>query len=270
MNKLLIVIISSIITYFVYTMFIKSQFNDKLVNFNLTDQQPLNFPPVSQVTHVTGFPDLVPPVVPEEIGLAMVYPQGNGVGMSKLDSNSFEPGNPGPLLTDYTIPESYGESSFSDPSGMNGANQGARILKIDSTGNQLNFKPIDEAENKFYSAAYTTGQVEKGMQLINNATSIDYSDNYNPSSNFKLQASPGQMSTLSNCETTYPNTVKYNNFCITEGDIPYGQTVDNKVNPRLVSRWQSFTGDYSRQDALAPIDGTLYPTLSVLASPMVA
>jgi len=266
MNKLLIIVICSIITYFIYTKFYKAQFNDKLVNNNLTDQQPLHFPPVLQSTNVPGFPDLVPPVVPEEIGLAMVYPQGSGVGMSQSDSNSFEPGKPGPLLTDYTIPESYGESSLSDPSGNNGANQGARILRIDSTGNQLNFKPIDEAENKFYSSAYTIGQVEEGRKLINNATPIDYSDTYNPSSNLKLQASPGQMSSLNNCEKTYPNTVKYNDFCITEGDIPYGQVIDNKVNPRLVSRWQSFTGDYSRQEALAPIDGTLYPTLSVLAS----
>ena len=266
MNKLLIVIVSLIVTYFIYTKFVKSSFNDKLINKNFTDQQPLHFQPVDESTVVPGFPPLVPPVVPEEIGLAMIYPQGTGVGMSKLDSNSFEPGNPGPLLTDYTTPESYGESSLSDPYGTRGADQGARIIKIDSTGNQLNFKSIDEAENKFYSPAYSTGLVDKGLQLINNNQSINYTDSYIPSENLKLQAAPGQMSSLPNCETTYPNTVKYNEFCITEGDIPYGQVVDNKVNPRLVSRWQSFTGDYSRQDALAPIDGTLYPTLSVLAS----
>lgn len=266
MNKLLLVIISSIVTYFVYTKFIKSSFNDKLINTDLTEQQPLHFPPVNESTTVPGFPPLVPPVVPEEIGLAMVYPQGTGVGMSKSDSNSFEPGKPGPLLTDYTIPESYGESSLSDPYGLKGSDQGARIIRINSTGNQLNYKPVDEAENKFYSPAYTKGLVEKGLKLINENQPTNYEDNYVPSDNLKLQASPGQMSTLSNCETTYPNTVKYNDLCITEGDIPYGQVVDNKVNPRLVSRWQSFTGDYSRQEALNPIDGTLYPTLSVLAS----
>jgi len=196
----------------------------------------------------------------------MVYPQGTGVGMSKSDSNSFQPGNPGSLLTDYKIPESYGESSLSDPYGLKGADQGARIIRIDSTGNQLSFKPVDEAENQFFSPAYSTGLVDKGLQLINNNTPTDYTDTFIPSDNLKLQAAPGQMSSLPNCESTYPNTVKYNDFCITEGDIPYGQVVDNKVNPRLVSRWESFTGDYSRQDALAPIDGTLYPTLSVLAS----
>ena len=264
MNKILLIVISSIVTYFIYIMFFKSSFNDKLVNTNLTDQQPLKFTPFSQVTQVPNFPNLVPPVVHEEIGLAMVYPQGVGIGMSKSDSNSFEPGNPGPLLTDYTIPESYGESSLSDPTGINGSDQGARIIRINSNGDQGNYKPIDESDNTYYSVAYAQGQIPKGIQLINDATPIVYTDSFSPSNNLKLQSSPGQMSSLTNCETTYPNTVKYNNFCITEGDIPYGQIVDNKVNPRLVSRWQSFTGDYSREKALEPIDGLLYPNLNVL------
>ena len=51
-----------------------------------------------------------------------------------------------------------------------------------------------------------------------------------------------------------------------KGVLKLGQVVDNKVNPRLVSRWQSFTGDYNRETALTPIDGTLYPNLAVLAS----
>jgi hypothetical protein len=266
MDKTLLIVISLVVTFIIYTKFIKSSFNDKLINTNLTNEQPKSFPPVDESVNVPGFPDLVPPVVPEEIGLTMVYPQGSGVGMNKLDSNSFQPTNPGPLLTDYTIPESYGESSLSDPYGKDGSDQGARILKIKSTGNQLNFKPMDESQKKIYSSAYTDGEIEKGLQLINNNEPINYSDSYKPSSNLGLQASPGQMSTLNNCELTYPNNVKYNNFCITQGDIPYGQVVDNKVNPRLVSRWQSFTGDYSREEALNPIDGTLYPTLGVLAS----
>jgi len=266
MNKLILVIISSIVTYFIYKNYFKAQFNDRLGGTKLTNDQPLKFPPVSPETVVPEFIPLAPPVVPEEIGLAMVYPQGAGVGMSKLDSNAFEPGNPGPLLTDYTVPQSYGESSLSDPTGANGSDQGARILKIKSAGQQLNYKPNDEAVKQTFSAAYSTGQVQDGTQFVNGNQFINYSDDYNPSSNLMLQAAPGQASSLSNCETTYPNTVKYNDFCITQGDIPYGQTVDNKVNPRLVSRWQSFTGDYSREEALAPIDGTLYPTLGVLAS----
>ena len=91
---------------------------------------------------------------------------------------------------------------------------------------------------------------------------INYSDSFNPDDNLKIQTSPGQSSTLTNCETTYPNVVKYNDFCITAGDIPYGQVVDGKVNPRLVSRWESLTGNYSREEALAPIDGVLYPQLN--------
>jgi hypothetical protein len=271
MNKLLLVILSTIVTYFIYTKFIKSTFSDKLINTNLNPtQQPMNFPPVDPSTVVPGFPALVPPVVPEEIGLTMVYPQGAGAAMSKMDSNSFDPGNPGPLLTDYTVPQSYGESNLTDPYGTNGADQGARILKIGTTGDSMKYKPMDESEKEFFSAAYTPGEVSEGLQLINDSQSINYNDSYNPSNSLVLQASPGQMSTLSNCETTYPNTVKYNNFCITEGDIPYGQVVDNKVNPRLVSRWESFTGDYPREAALTPIDGLLYPTLSVLAEPSVA
>jgi hypothetical protein len=266
MNKIFLIVISVVVTYFIYNTFFKANFNDKLSGGLLTEQQPLKFPPVAQEVKVPDFPDLVPPVVPEEIGLSMVYPQGQGVGMSKSDSNSFQPDKPGDLLTDYTIPESYGESSLSDPYGNKGSDQAARVLKIGSTGSQLNFKPTLESDNRFYSSAYTDGLVDKGTEFLNGNQPINYQDNYNPSSNLKLEASPGQMSTLNNCETTYPNAVKYNNFCITKGDIPYGQLVDNQVNPRLVDRWQSFTGDYSIQEALNPIDGTLYPTLGVLAS----
>ena len=115
-----------------------------------------------------------------------------------------------------------------------------------------------------FAGAYTQGEVQDGSTLINGAQPVNYNSLFNPEDNLKLQTSPGQQSNLPNCETTYPNVVKYNNFCITEGDIPYGQIVDNKVNPRLVSRWESFTGDYSRQDALTPIDGVLYPNLAIL------
>jgi hypothetical protein len=196
----------------------------------------------------------------------MVYPQGNGVGMTKDDSNSFRPGNPGPLLTDFSNPESYGESSLTDPNGTNGAEQGARVLRFTSTGDQMNYKGLDESNKGTFSAAYSpTGEeVQKGPSFVNGASPVNYQDSFKPESNLLIQTSPGQTSTLTNCENTYPNVVKYGDFCITEGDIPYGQVVDNKVNPRLVSRWQSYTGDYSREDALAPIDGVLYPNLAVL------
>jgi hypothetical protein len=205
------------------------------------------------------------PDVPEEIGLAMVYPQGEGVGMDPFDSNSFYPGNPGPLLTNHRTAESIGESSLTDPLGKAGSMEGARILKIRNTGNQSNFKPLDSSVSTVYSGAYGQEDVQgSGSTMINRTSNIKYSDNFNPSNNLNLQASPGQSSNLPNCEATYPNVVKYNGMCITEGDIPYGQVVDNKVNPRLVSRWESYTGDYSRKLALDPIDGVLYPNLKVL------
>ena len=166
MNKIVIIIISVVAIYFIYNKFNKANFNDTLSGGMLTDEQPLNFPPVAQEVKVQDFPDLVPPVVPEEIGLAMVYPQGQGVGMSKSDSNSFQPGNPGDLLTDYTIPESYGESSLTDPLGNRGSDQAARVLKIGSTGSQLNFKPTLESDNRFYSSAYTDGLVDKGTEFF--------------------------------------------------------------------------------------------------------
>jgi hypothetical protein len=241
---------------------VTSKFNDLLINNVLTQIPPKDFPPLD-VNNVDNLP-LLPATIKEETGLGMLYPQGAGVSMSDTDSNSFNNNQPGPLLTDYSIPEAYGESSFTDPTGMNGASEGVRVLKLKATGNQLNFKPLDESENKLYSSAYTPGEVQSGQKLINGAGFINYSDSFDPESQLGLSTSPGQSSTLNNCEQTYPNVEKYGQFCITDGDIPYGKVVNGKVNPRLVSRWESYTGDYSRQEALAPIDGTLYPKLSTL------
>jgi len=240
----------------------KSKFNNLLINNNLTEIPPKQFTELG-VNNVDNLP-LMPATVKEETGLAMIYPQGSGVGMSNEDSNSFTISKPGPLLTNYTIPESYGESSLTDPTGIMGASQGARVIRLNGTGNQLKFKPVDESENKNYSAAYTSGEVQNGKMLINGSQFINYSDSFNPEAQLSIQTSPGQNSTLNNCEKTYPSVVKYEDFCITDGDIPYGQVVDGKVNPRLVSRWESYTGDYSRQKALDPIDGVLYPQLNVL------
>lgn len=255
--SLVIAVVIGVVVFFIYN---KSPFKNVLISSENDRNPPKEFTPLESETEIS----LAPPVVPEEIGLAMVYPQGAGASMSNTDSNSFEPTKPGPLLTDYTTPESYGESSLTDPMGTNGASQGARILKIKNTGNQMAYKPVDESMNTTYASAYTDGEVQDGTTLINGAQEVNYSSSFNPEQNLKLQTSPGQQSNLPNCETTYPNVVKYNDFCITEGDIPYGQVVDNKVNPRLVSRWESFTGDYSRPAALEPIDGLLYPNLNVL------
>jgi hypothetical protein len=247
-------------------MILKSNFNDTLISKNITKLQPKSFAPVG--ADVPPGSHLVPPTVPEEIGLAMVYPQGDGVGMSKLDSNSFYPNKPGPLLTNHNIPNSIGESSFADPIGTKGAQEGARILKIKSTGNQMEYKPLDEAENILYAAAYNQNgaEVQNGPALINGNKNINYNSSYIPEQNLILQASPGEMSTLNNCETTYPNTEHIDGLCITDGDIPYGKIVNGKVNPRLVSRWESYTGIYDRAQALQDIDGLLYPKLNVLTN----
>lgn len=258
-NKVVLgIVIAVILVIVVYCNVFKSKFSGNLVNpaAALNKVQPRSFPSLKS----TG---LAPPVVPEEIGLSQRYPQGVGVGMTNADSNSFKPGHPGPLLTDYTIPESYGESSLTDPTGRFGANQGARILRIVSTGDQLNFKPSDETEKDNFSVAYSC---RPGLVNEEPACSIDYSDSFVPEQNLTITTSPGQESNLCNCEQTYPNVVKYGDFCITEGDIPYGQVVGGKVNPRLVSRWESYTGDYSRKEALRPVDGLLYPNLSVLVN----
>jgi hypothetical protein len=261
-KEVLISVVTIFVLYIILKALIfKNNFNPNLINYNLTDTQPLSFPPLNKPS------TLAPPIrpdVPEEIGLAMAYPQGSGVGMDKSDSNSFEPSNPGPLLTDYSIPEAYGESSLTDPTGKRGASQGARIIKIKNTGNQLNYKPMDETEETTYSAAYTDTEVNTGRFLINGSQDIDYTDNYVPENNLGLEISPGQYGDLTSCEKTYPNVVKYNGACITEGDIPYGQVVNGKVNPRLVSRWESYTGDYSREEALQDVDGLLYPELNIM------
>ena len=242
----------------------KSSFKSTLITpmDQLDQTQPKSFPSLNdKQTPPEEHINLESPVVPEEIGLAMVYPQGTGVGMSKNDSNSFYGSNPGPLLTDYTQPESYGEPNIIDPEYTT---QGSHIIKIKNTGSQMMYKPSDESTRSTFAGAYNTADVQDGSTLINGTQQVNYNDvPFQPEQNLKLQSSPGQTSSLPNCETTYPNVVKYGDMCITQGDIPYGKVVDDKVNPRLVSRWESYTGNYSREDALQPIDGLLYPNLNV-------
>uniref|UniRef100_A0A6C0I8A0 Uncharacterized protein n=1 Tax=viral metagenome TaxID=1070528 RepID=A0A6C0I8A0_9ZZZZ len=266
MNKYLPLILIALIAAVV--ILTKSSFNDTISGGPITKTEyPMKLPPLSSPTKIPlnipppGDIPLAKPVVREETGFANIYPTGSGYSMSKKDSNSFYPTKPGPLLTNYSIPSAYAESNLAN----RGDSGNGRIIRIKNTGNQTNFKPTDEAEPLVYSAAYQNSEVQNGLALINGTIGIPYGDNYKPEDNLKLESSPGQMSPVDNCEITYPNTVKYKNLCITEGDIPYGKVVDNKVNPRLVSRWESYTGDYNRQAALNPIDGTLYPTLNVLS-----
>ena len=253
----------------------KSSFNEDLQVplEQLSEEQPKKFPvletpietPKVKVTENDyqnyDFKQLVKPDVPEEIGLSMVYPQGQGVGMNKSDSNSFTTSKPGPLLSDHITPESYGASSLSDPYGNNGSSEGARIIQLNNAGNQLNYKPVDETENDKFAVAYNTGEITSGPVFVS-GSEMNYNDQFIPEQQLKLKVAPGQQGTA-NCEETYPNVVKYNGSCITKGDIPYGKVVNGEVNPRLVSRWESYTGNYSRENALSPIDGTMYPTLNV-------
>lgn len=245
----LVILITLLVIVVLFSMS-KQAFNTTISGSPINMLQPKVFPPID-----TAFPPdvsaLAPPTIKEEIGLGIAYPQGSGVGMSKLDSNSFTA--PGGLLTNYSIPTAYGESNLIDPTGRNGAGQGSRIIKIKSTGNQMEFKPTESHLD--------------GASFINGFKPINYTDAFVPENNLKLQSSPGQVSLLNNCETTYPNTEHIEDLCITEGDIPYGQIVNGKVNPRLVSRWQSYTGDYSRAEALQDVDGLLYPKLTVLTNP---
>jgi len=250
----------AVVLIVVFMMFRPSKFKTTLITppDQIDDSQPGSFPPLDEPKNEEI--SLEKPVVPEEIGLAMVYPQGQGVGMSKGDSDSF--GSPNVLLTSYTTPESYGVSSIVDPAA---ATESSRIIKIRDTGNQMAFKPVDESMKSTFAGAYNQSDVQDGKStLINGTTNVNYNElAFDPEQNLKLQASPGQQSNLPNCESTYPNVVKYDGMCITQGDIPYGQQVDGKVNPRLVSRWESYTGNYSRQDALQAVDGLLYPNLNV-------
>jgi len=255
-----IMVAIAVVLIVVVMMFTRSKFKATLITppDQIDDSQPDSFPPLDEPK--TNEINLEKPVVPEEIGLAMVYPQGQGVGMSKEDSDSF--GTPNVLLTGYTTPESYGVSSIVDPTA---ATESSRIIKIRDTGNQMSFKPVDESMRSTFAGAYNQSDVQDGKStLINGTTNVNYNElAFDPEQNLKLQASPGQESSLPNCESTYPNVVKYEGMCITQGDIPYGKEVDGKVNPRLVSRWESYTGNYSREDALQDVDGLLYPNLNV-------
>lgn len=209
------------------------------------------FKPVMEIDKKT------PVDIPEEIGLAMKYPQGSGVAMDKEDSNSFTPTKPGPLLSDHMIPEAYGDSSYA------GHLENSRIIKLKDTGNQDNFKPYDSSEESVFAEAYNnnTKPVHIGNAFVNGASPIDYSSHFSPEKSMVLESAAGTMSTTGNCEKRYPAVEHYAGHCITEGDIPYGKVVNGKVNPRLVSRWESYTGNYSTAEALEPYDGSLYPKL---------
>lgn len=194
---------------------------------------------------------LFPPDVPEERAFA-IY--GGGVSMDRLDSDVL-PG--GPLHIEFKKNESVGESPYS-------SNYGSRIIKIGSAGVQSNFKPSECCISKSYSTPHNYEMQSCGY-LLQNSRYIDYSDNFVPSDNIKLEESPGKYSDSEYCENTLPN-VQYDpeiGACLTAGDIPYRSSVNGRVNPRLLSRWQSYTGSYDPIEILASTsDGALYPVIN--------
>ena len=246
-----------ILALFLYLMNQKSRFNVDLVSTKYTNAQPMSFTPLT--TPVGKNMPLAPPTVAEEIGLGYAYPQGNGVSMSPFDSDSFAPG--GTLMVEHLVPQSYGDSNYINTV----FNDGSKIIKLKSAGNQSNFKPMDSnIEETFASHRQHNIGVEAGSTtLIPGNEYIDYSDNFNPEKNLKIENSPGKEAFLSPCEDTYPRAVNVGKYCITAGDIPYGKVVNGRVNPRLVSRWESYTGKYDPAVALEGIDGTLYPRLAI-------
>jgi len=229
----------------------KETFSPTLVtpDSELNEEQPMRFDN-----------NFVRPPINEEIGFGMIYPQGSGVSMSPKDSDSFSKAGNYILLSDHTIPESYGESSFNDPTGK----KSARIIEVGSVGKQNQFKPYELNFNheKVYSEAYKNGNTEF-------VKSINYNDpSFVPEENTVLQGSPGKTDNSSNvgCDTLYPKVVKYKGSCITAGDIPYGTTIDvngkKVVNPRLVSAWESYTNKYNADDVInGTSDGLLYPKI---------
>jgi hypothetical protein len=170
------------------------------------------------------------PDVPEEIGLSVAYPQG-AVGMEASDA-------------------------LSQP-----VENASRIISLKSKGSLNNFKPFDDTEKEVYFPAYSkSGEVPKTNTFIGNSGPLNYTDSFDPNDSLGIQSSPGQEAT-SECQQTYPRVLKYDGMCITEGDIPYTKTIDGKVNPRLVSRWESYTGDYSASEALKAKGGLLFPEI---------
>jgi hypothetical protein len=249
-----------------------SQFNNVL-DGNINEATPRVLPKLfpdlkdnNSTTNIIGIPTkidslgnptieqhipLLKPDVPEEIGFPLY---GKGVSMDPLDSNVFNAEKtPGDLHVNYSQNDSVGESTYSDEFG-------SRIIKIKSSGNQNNFIGLDESTKKYQAGAYNKQNIQSGYTLINGSNSINYSSEFIPTQNLKLETSPGHSTVTENCESTYPHTINNNGICLTEGDIPYNSIVNGKVNPRLVSRWESYTGNYNPNDIIKQ-QSSLFPVI---------
>jgi hypothetical protein len=197
---------------------------------------------------------LLKPDVREEDGFPLY---GAGVSMERNDSNVLNSTNDnGPLHTSLSKNESIGESVYTDQ-------YGSRILKINSTGSQSNFKATDEAEYRKYAAAYNNEiEIPLGEYFLNNNTFVNYTDNFVPDNNILTEASPGSMTESTNCEQTLPRTTKSSGYCLSDVDLPYKEVTNGKVNPRLVSRWESYTGNYDPQAVVnSSGSGNLFPKI---------
>jgi len=218
----------------------KSGFNDVL------DGQINTITPIIPDSYNTCSNDisLLRPDVPEERAFPLY---GAGASMDRDDSNTTANINKSDSLhTLFKVNESIGESPFSQ-------NINSRIIKIKDVGKQNMFNAF---EKNFYTAAFVNNTILDNKKFV-----TQQYDDYNPSNNLLLESSPGSVNNSEvNCESTYPKVVNFNGMCLTEGDIPYEQIVNGKVNPRLVSRWESFTGQYDPNQVLLT-NGLLYPVI---------
>lgn len=263
----LIVVIVGIVLFLLYHFLLKSGFNNVL-NGDINESVPkifpeLVFPPKENVIVKPNDPSgslsgdfsreerILPPKadIAEEAGFP-IY--GKGVSTDPMDSNVFDSeNNPGKMHVEYPQNESFGESMYSD-------SFGSRIIKLKNAGTQSGFKGLDESQNKYISGAYGMGGVQTGYTLMGNE--VNYSSEFIPKNGLKMEASPGSYSLSNECESTYPNTVLSNGACLTAGDIPYDSVINGKVNPRLVSRWESYTGNYNAEEVLKG-NSTLFPVV---------
>lgn len=235
---------------------IQPQLENRMPEFNYTSIPKVNNKPVKHEQHI----ELDPPTVKEEIGLGIKYPQGQGVAMSPSDSNTFALPNPNALLSKHNVPQANGISNYADLTGTLGANEGAKIIKLVNTGVQNKFKPQDE-DFRYpgtYSSAYDT---DNTIYVTPGSVEINYNDSFEPEKQLKLTSSAGKESKTADCAEYFPANIKLEDICISKVDLPYGKIINNQVNPRLVSRWESYTNNYNPEEALSLADGNMYPKI---------
>ena len=173
------------------------------------------------------------PPVKEEIGLAQVYPQGSGVAMSSENSKGLPPDL---KLDDHNYPEAYGQSSLGNRKMQ--FTDGMKILSVKTTGKQDNYSGLYFNDDYLNVSDGPEFQIEQLMQV---------------------ETIPGKQFNNNDIpEQSYPATLQYKNNFIIDGDIPYGETVNGKINPRLLSRWEYYTNQYNAKEKLSQ-SGLLYP-----------